>query len=176
METLKTPYSDNLQALLATVTYLGAADFGEFQGRTLPAIVDGVGAAFSKSQIETVLNSFPGFIRRTKTDFYNLHLRFAHRVRDGEDYRSPPLNSQELSALLDLIATMVAHEEETKKLFVEQREAIERMDREHKAAAERLSRDIAQRDRTRNATLIASVIAAAAAMIAAVLSAFLKSH
>lgn len=187
MEALKTPYSDNFDALLATVTYLGVADFGRFQGRSLEKIVQGVGPAFAEAQISNVLLGFPGLIRRTEDGYYNLQLRFAHRQKRGEEYHSPPLESEEFSILFDLIAKMVAHEKESSKLFIEQHNAIERLSIDHKHALDRLSRDIEQRDRARRWTLIASLIAAAASifvaaiaaratMSAALVSGILKGH
>jgi hypothetical protein len=158
-----TPYTDYFDPLVALVTHLSAT---HRKSRTVPNLVRDLG--FPQEDVEVVLTGFRGLFRRSRepgTDgnfFCTVHLRYARwSVKPGqkeEDEESHgPLESTEISALVQLISSMVSHEQETSRLLIAQKDGVER-----------LSVEIKQRDRSALLTTIVSSVAAVAAIIAAV--------
>ena len=168
IEGSSSPYTDYFDPLVALVTHLSATDR---RSRTIPRLARDL--AFPEADVRKVLEGFRGLFRRSsKTSkegeyFYTVHLRYARRPsprgaqpQEGDDEEPGPLDSSEISALLQLISSMVSQEKETSRLLLAQHEAFRR-----------LLVEIEERDRastkTRSSTLIAASIAAIAAIIAA---------
>jgi len=120
-----TSYSDNFDLLIALICHLGSTDRAS---RTPTFIAKDL--SFEKNNVETVLNGFPAFFRRSsntskKPDsqgdhFYTLHLRYSRRRIDAEeDGESNPLSAEEIDMLINLVTDMVSQEQANSRSFNE---------------------------------------------------------
>lgn len=170
IEGSSTPYTDYFDPLVALVTHLSAT---QRKSRTVPNLARDLG--FSEKEARTVVEGFRGLFRQSRTRnasgerSYAVHLRHARRplrgAHDADDEEQGPLESEEISALLQLVSSMVTQEKETSRLLIEQKDALHR-----------LRLDLEQRDRSLRVTGIWSMLAASLAAIAAIFAAFHNAH
>jgi hypothetical protein len=175
-----TPYTDYFDQLVALVTHLSAT---QRKSRTVPRLAVALG--FTENEIEVVLTGFRGLFRRSRKPgddgyFYTVHLRYARwSVRQGQheedDDSHEPLAPSEISALIQLISSMVSHEQETSRLLMAQKEETSRLLMAQDDGVKRLSAEIKQRDRSARVSAVSSILAAVVAAIAAVIVGIIAS-
>ncbi|QDO82391.1 hypothetical protein FM037_02960 [Shewanella psychropiezotolerans] len=114
-------YSDHQESLIALVTHLAMTNWSARTPTNLEKAL-----SINKSEIEVVLSSFKGLFRKSKkkskrTDdyFYSLQIRHAKQWLnetddEDEDSRKPPLETEHLTKLLDLVISKAADERRNK--------------------------------------------------------------
>ncbi|WP_413479583.1 hypothetical protein [Vibrio hibernica] len=121
--TLDVSFTRDFHYLTALIQHLGAHE--KWNSRTPRNIADSLG--LDLIQVEKILADYPAFFRRSKNlssqnePLYALHLRYARRRKNPESgaREAPPVNSSELSMLMDLVTRMIQIEAEDKRLLTE---------------------------------------------------------
>lgn len=119
-KTLNISFTDDFHYLAALIQHLGAHE--KWNSRTPRNISDSLGLDFNR--VEAVLGNYPSFFRKSKNlssqkePLYTLHLRYARRTKNSEtgQREAAPVNSSELTMLMDLVTKMINIEAEDKRL------------------------------------------------------------
>lgn len=120
---LNISFTDDFHYLTALIQHLGAHE--KWNSRTPRNISDSLGLDFDR--VDAVLSSYPSFFRKSKNlssqkePLYTLHLRYARRTKNSESGQreAAPVNSSELTMLMDLVTKMISIEAEDKRLNTE---------------------------------------------------------
>jgi len=120
---LSVSFTEDFHYLTALIQHLGAHE--KWNSRTPRNISDSLGLDFQV--VEKVLGGYPSFFRRSKNlssqkePLYTLHLRYARRKKnqDTGQREAAPVNSSELTMLMDLVTKMINIEAEDKRLNTE---------------------------------------------------------
>ncbi len=114
----ETPYSDNLDVLVALVTYLAMTDY---KSNTPPYLANNLSLDVNK--VRNTLQTFDGLFRESKEPadngekYFTLHLRYALRWTQEAEKEvdtlsaKEPLGKEYLDTLLNFIARMVEQEQ-----------------------------------------------------------------
>jgi hypothetical protein len=122
---LNVSFTEDFHYLTALIQHLGAHE--KWNSRTPRNISDSLG--LDLQEVEKVLDGYPSFFRKSnnlssqKEPLYTLHLRYARRTKNAESGQreAAPVNSSELTMLMDLVTKMINIEAEDKRLNTENR-------------------------------------------------------
>jgi hypothetical protein len=125
---IQTVYSDNLDVLVALVTYLAMTDF---KSNTPSYIAETL--ALDINKVKNTLQTFDGLFRESNNPaengekYYTLHLRYALRWAQDDDNNSElkePLGAEYLDTLLNFITRMVEQEQTNQRQFSSNRATL----------------------------------------------------
>jgi len=125
---IQTPYSDNLDVLVALVTYLAMTDF---KSNTPSYVAETL--ALDVKKVRDTLQSFDGLFRESKNPaengekYYTLHLRYALRWTQNDESNGEskePLRAEYLDTLLNFITRMVEQEQTNQRQFSSNRATL----------------------------------------------------
>lgn len=120
---LSVSFTGDFHYLTALIQHLGAHE--KWNSRTPRNISDSLG--LNIQEVERILADYPSFFRCSKNlssqkePLYALHLRYARRRHNPEtgQREAPPVNSSELTMLMDLVTKMISIEADDKRLSTE---------------------------------------------------------
>lgn len=184
------PFTDNFNLLIALITNLSLNP--NLESRTPTELANEL--VFDPAAVKSVLQNFPCFFRQsrrlhsaTKEHYFEVHARYAHRVAAAPGTSrllTPPLRSEELASMFDLITGMVKNESEL--LDLQQRTEASLADLQLKtsdlqqrteaslADLQLKTSDLQQRARTFRWQMFATLAAAIIAACATIASALIK--